>query len=139
MKNLRVRQRPFIIVLSASLISIFLYLLCDRKTGASPIVEFKGYESHRTNRNVFAEFELRNVTARPIWLFFGGTNFPLDPPIIQRPLVKLPEPTNVYSLTAGSFFMNGQKVPPGECFRIDFPLTPNSPMEQVGIYYYTGN
>jgi hypothetical protein len=57
---------------------------------------------------------------------------------MQRPLVKLPEPTNVYSLTAGSFFMNGEKVPPGENFKLDFLLAPNTPLEQLGVYYYTG-
>jgi hypothetical protein len=57
---------------------------------------------------------------------------------MQRALVKLPEPTNVYSLSAGSFFMNGEKVPPGENFKLDVPLAPNNPLEQVGVYYHTG-
>jgi hypothetical protein len=138
MKKSRSKREPFIIVLGGSLISIFLYLLCDQKIERSPVLEFKGYEYHGTNRDLFAKFELRNVTARPMWLLFSGKNFPLNTTIMQRPLVKVPEPTNVYSLSAGSFFMNGEKVSPGENFEVDFSLASNTPLEKIGVYYYTG-
>jgi hypothetical protein len=75
---------------------------------------------------------------------FGGEEFPLNPPFLERPLVEIPtngngNGTNLYSIKAGSFFMRGEEVHPGASLILDFPLISGKPPELVGISYYTGS
>jgi hypothetical protein len=110
---------------------------------ADPVLVFKGYSPSATNTTQVAQFELRNMRSRAIWLYYSGREFPLGAPLLERP-VAVParredtQQTNVYSLSAGSFFMHGDKLLPRQSLLLEFPLSSGKPASQVGIYFYVG-
>src|SRR5262249_13901387 len=106
-----------------------------------PKLVLTGYERFATNANEKAKLELRNTTGRVIWLIYSGSGSPLKPPLMERPTVPPPLPTNgsnVYELHLGSFFMQGEKVLPGNTVRLEIPVRSEESPKQVGLSYYIG-
>jgi hypothetical protein len=107
-----------------------------------PTLVLNSYEVTGTNTN--AKLELRNTTWRPVWLYYSGSEFPLQPPFLERPTVVPLKAangfgTNIYSLRVGHFFMHGEKVLPGDSIRLEFPLRSGESPKHVGVSYYVGN
>ncbi len=118
-------------------------LLLNTPRTSSPTLILNEYEGSGTNAGAIAELELRNTTGKAIWLSYSGSEFPLRPPLLERPTGPLPKPahgmgTNVYSLRVGSFFMRGEKVLPGSSIQLDVPLHPGESPKRVGVSYYFG-
>ena len=95
-----------------------------------------------TDTEQVANFELRNVCSRPVWLCFEGREFPLGAPFLERPVVAPVGPNNGQwtdiSVSVGSYFMHGEEVPPGRNLPLTLTLTSNKPASTVGIEYYVG-
>src|SRR5205807_484251 len=117
--------------------------LLNAPPDADPVLVFNGYGSASTNTAQLANFELRNTSSRAIWLPYSGREFPLRAPFLERPMAAQPpansaRQTNVYSFSVGSFFMQGNKLPPGQKLLLEFPLASGRPASQVGVNYYVG-
>jgi hypothetical protein len=104
---------------------------------SQPALEFQGYSKSPTNEDRFATFLLRNTTRKTMWLIKGGREFPLSPPFRERPDIST-WPTNIL-VSLGSYFMSGERLPPGKSLPIEFKLQPGKPPKQIGIYYFFGN
>jgi hypothetical protein len=127
------------------ILTVFLGLIFwNSRSSSHPVLIFEGYESSMTNGVQIAKLELRNATGKTIWLSFGGSQWPLNPPFLERPLKPATNVingfgTNYYVAWVGSYFMQVEKLPKGESMFLDFPLVQGKPQEQVGICYYTGD
>src|SRR5208283_3400883 len=127
----------FVLVLAAGLI----FWLA--RPGSRPVLVFKGYEPAGTNSTRIARLELQNTTRKTFWIEFAGTEFPLSPGFLVRPMVAPPRATNgaetnLYSFAVGRFFMRGERLPPGETLKLDCPLRSGTAPEWVGISCYLG-
>jgi hypothetical protein len=109
---------------------------------ADTVLSFQGY-SLKTNGTQVACFELRNKSRSDIWLRYGGTEFPLRAPFLERPTV-IPEKTqnadtSCCVVSAGSYFMTGERLSPAQTLLLEFPMVSGKPALQVGVEYYVGN
>jgi hypothetical protein len=125
------------------LVAIGGLLFFNTPPAALPTLVFKGYDSSATNGSVIANLELRNTTHRAIWLNYSGSESPFGPEFLEKPTVVPPKltngtETNHYSLRAGSFFLFGKKVLPGDSVRLEFPLRSGESAKLVGVTYYLG-
>ena len=107
-----------------------------------PVLVFAGYSSVPTNATRIANFELRNASHRAIWLSYGGREFPLAAPLLERH-VGVPTKANSsqwnISASIGSYFEEGKRVLPGRSLLLEFPLVSGQPASQVGVAFYVGN
>jgi hypothetical protein len=117
----KMRAKRLIAAASVIVIAIGGLLFFNTKRTSAPTLVLIGYEDSPTNASATAKLELRNTTGRAVWLRYlshSGQEFPLRPPLLERPTVRPRKAvngmgTNIYSLSIGSFFMRGEKVPPG--------------------------
>lgn len=136
----------FLLFAGAAAITVITALsLLNGQSDGKPVLVFKGYRIGATNGTQLATFELCNASSRAIWLFYSGTEFPLRAQFLERPMVVPTKKDNtqqtnvyIYSVSVGSFFMQGQQVLPRGNLILEFPLIPGQPVSQVGICCYEG-
>lgn len=142
------KRRRLIILASFILIALAGFVFCNMGSSSRPVLAFIAYGRSETSSAQFAKLKLKNTTDTPIWLFWSGeAGSPLNPGFLEKPMTVPHNATNgvetnssrFYSLRAGSFFMHGQGLLPGENLELDLPLVSGKPPEQVGISYYAGN
>ena len=136
------KTKSLVLLCAIVLTVIAAVILSSAHRDAEPVLVFKGYRSTPTNATQVANFELRNMSSRVIWLSFGGREFPLSATFLERPLVRPPNTNNTQwtiSASIGSYFEQGEKLLPGQNLLLEFPLVSGKPASQVGVDFYVGN
>jgi hypothetical protein len=136
------KKRRLLILASLFLVAL-AGILWKTRTTPPPVLAFKWYGRSATSGNQTATFELRNTTRSSIWILYSGGWLSGGPGFVKRPVVVAPpmakNAAGIYSLSAGSFFMRGKIIFPGDSLILEFPLDSATPAQQVGIRYYTGH
>jgi hypothetical protein len=137
-----VKSKRLIFLTGAVVVVLFVWLRVGARSEPLPVLVFRGYAMTTTNTEQVANFELRNVSSRAIWLCFEGREFPLGAPFLERLVVAPTETNNAQwtniSFSVGSYFMHGEKLLPGRNLPLTLTLTSNKPASTVGIEYYVG-
>jgi len=137
------RAKRLIPVAAIVLLAVGALLFFNTTPRLHPTLVLNGYELSATNTNAIVKLELRNTSRRPIWLYYSGSESPLQPEFLEKPIVVPPKPasgfgTNVYADRVGSFFLYGKKVLPGGSSRLEFPVHSRESPKHVGVVYYVG-
>jgi hypothetical protein len=137
------RTRLLLLAGTGAIIVVAGFGTLNFRPDGEPLLIFKGYSARTTNGTQLATFELRNPSKRAIWLCYSGTEFPLKAEFLERPMTvptceENTQQTNVYILSVGSFFMQGEKVLPGGSLMLEFPLISGKPASQIGVCCYAG-